>query len=93
MALPAIADGFFVLPIGRRAEFPIRVNETMTEKNVAEVLADVLAEAGVERLCGVAGDSLTGVTDTLRCANCLTKTLSTWRAYSTLRLGRTSAMP
>ena len=49
MAFPAIADDFFVMSIGRRSEFRIRVNETMTKKNVAEVLVDVLVEAGVER--------------------------------------------
>ena len=38
----------------------------MTKKNVAHVLVDVLAEAGVERIYGVAGDSLNGITDTLR---------------------------
>jgi pyruvate dehydrogenase (quinone) len=38
----------------------------MTKKNVAQVLVDVLAEAGVERIYGVAGDSLNGITDTLR---------------------------
>jgi pyruvate dehydrogenase (quinone) len=38
----------------------------MTKKNVAEVLVDVLAEAGVQRIYGVAGDSLNGITDTLR---------------------------
>jgi pyruvate dehydrogenase (quinone) len=38
----------------------------MTKKNVAKVLVDVLVEAGVERIYGVAGDSLNGITDTLR---------------------------
>jgi pyruvate dehydrogenase (quinone) len=38
----------------------------MTKKNVAEVLVDVLVEAGVERIYGVAGDSLNGITDALR---------------------------
>ena len=42
------------------------MNETMTKKNVAEVLVDVLVEAGAERIYGVAGDSLNGITDTLR---------------------------
>lgn len=44
----------------------VLVNETMTKKNVAEVLVDVLADAGVQRIYGVAGDSLNGITDTLR---------------------------
>ncbi len=35
-------------------------------KKVAELLVDVLAEAGIERMYGVAGDSLNGITDSLR---------------------------
>jgi pyruvate dehydrogenase (quinone) len=35
-------------------------------KNVAEVLVDTLLEAGVKRMYGVPGDSLNGITDTLR---------------------------
>jgi pyruvate dehydrogenase (quinone) len=46
--------------------FRISWSENMTKKNVAQVLVDVLAEAGVERIYGVAGDSLNGITDTLR---------------------------
>jgi pyruvate dehydrogenase (quinone) len=42
------------------------VNETMIKKNVAELLVDVLVVAGVQRIYGVAGDSLNGITDTLR---------------------------
>ena len=38
----------------------------MARKNVAEVLVDVLVEAGVARIYGIAGDSLNGITDTLR---------------------------
>ena len=38
----------------------------MAKKKVAEVLVDVLEEAGVERIFGVPGDSLNGITDTLR---------------------------
>lgn len=38
----------------------------MTKRNVAEVLVDVLVNAGVERIYGVAGDSLNGITETLR---------------------------
>ena len=33
---------------------------------VAELLVDVLAEAGVERVYGVPGDSLNGITDSIR---------------------------
>jgi pyruvate dehydrogenase (quinone) len=35
-------------------------------KRVAEVFVDVLAAAGVERIYGVAGDSLNGITDSVR---------------------------
>jgi pyruvate dehydrogenase (quinone) len=35
-------------------------------KRVAELLVDVLAEAGVRRIYGVSGDSLNGITDAIR---------------------------
>src|SRR5215475_10097276 len=35
-------------------------------KNVADLLVDVLAEAGVRRIYGVVGDSLNGITDSIR---------------------------
>ena len=38
----------------------------MTKKNVADVLVDTLAARGVERIYGVAGDSLNGITDAIR---------------------------
>jgi len=38
----------------------------MAKKNVSELLVDVLAEAGVQRIYGVSGDSLNGITDALR---------------------------
>src|ERR1700756_4618464 len=38
----------------------------MVRKTVAELLVDVLAEAGVERVYGVPGDSLNGITDSIR---------------------------
>jgi pyruvate dehydrogenase (quinone) len=38
----------------------------MAKKKVAELLVDVLAEAGVERIYGVSGDSLNGITDSIR---------------------------
>ena len=34
--------------------------------NVAEVLVDTLIANGVERVCGLPGDSLNGVTDAIR---------------------------
>jgi pyruvate dehydrogenase (quinone) len=38
----------------------------MAKKNVADVLVDTLAGAGVERIYGVSGDSLNGITDAVR---------------------------
>src|SRR5258706_15761012 len=35
-------------------------------KNVADLLVDVLADAGVRRMYGVSGDSLNGITDSIR---------------------------
>ena len=35
-------------------------------KKVAELLVDVLSEAGVQRIYGVPGDSLNGITDSIR---------------------------
>ena len=38
----------------------------MTKKRVADLLVDVLAAAGVKRIYGVCGDSLNGITDSIR---------------------------
>src|SRR5216110_934370 len=38
----------------------------MSKKNVAELLVETLLRAGVERIYGVAGDSLNGITDSIR---------------------------
>jgi pyruvate dehydrogenase (quinone) len=38
----------------------------MAKKKVADLLVDVLVEAGVERIYGVSGDSLNGITDSIR---------------------------
>ena len=38
----------------------------MTKKRVADVLVDTLVAAGVERIYGLAGDSLNGITDSIR---------------------------
>jgi len=38
----------------------------MAKKNVAAVLVETLAAAGVERIYGIAGDSLNGITDSIR---------------------------
>jgi len=40
--------------------------ETDMAKRVADLLVDVLAEAGVQRIYGVSGDSLNGITDSIR---------------------------
>src|ERR1700694_1810094 len=41
----------------------------MARKNVAELLVEVLAEAGARRMYGVSGDSLNGITDAIRAKN------------------------
>jgi pyruvate dehydrogenase (quinone) len=38
----------------------------MAKKKVADVLVETLAEAGVERIYGISGDSLNGITDAIR---------------------------
>jgi pyruvate dehydrogenase (quinone) len=38
----------------------------MAQRNVADLLVDTLVAAGVERIYGVAGDSLNGITDAVR---------------------------
>ena len=38
-------------------------------KKVADLLVEVLAEAGVRRIYGVSGDSLNGITDSIRSTN------------------------
>jgi len=44
---------------------PAEESETLAKK-VAELFTDVLAAAGVQRIYGVAGDSLNGITDSVR---------------------------
>jgi TPP-dependent 2-oxoacid decarboxylase len=44
---------------------PAEESEKMAKK-VAELFIEVLAAAGVERIYGVAGDSLNGITDSVR---------------------------
>lgn len=41
----------------------------MARKKVANLLVEVLADAGVRRIYGVAGDSLNGITDSIRAMN------------------------
>jgi pyruvate dehydrogenase (quinone) len=38
----------------------------MAKKKVADLLVDILAEAGVRRIYGLSGDSLNGITDSIR---------------------------
>ena len=38
----------------------------MARKRVADVLVDTLAAAGVKRIYGLVGDSLNGITDSVR---------------------------
>jgi len=44
----------------------LREDVIMARKNVADLLVDVLAETGVPRIYGVSGDSLNGITDSIR---------------------------
>ena len=48
--------------------FVLRRQKNLNEmaKKVAELFVEVLAAAGVERIYGVAGDSLNGITDSVR---------------------------
>ena len=43
----------------------------MASKKVADLVVEVLAEAGVQRIYGVSGDSLNGITDSIRATNSL----------------------
>jgi pyruvate dehydrogenase (quinone) len=52
--------GVLLLPVE-----PAEESETLAKK-VAELFTDVLAAAGVKRIYGVAGDSLNGITDSVR---------------------------
>ena len=40
--------------------------KAMTNKKVADVLVDTLVAAGVKNIYGLAGDSLNGITDSIR---------------------------
>lgn len=53
----------------RRLNFFESDGGTTLAKRVAELFVDVLAAAGVERIYGVAGDSLNGITDSVRKRN------------------------
>jgi pyruvate dehydrogenase (quinone) len=46
--------------------YSLREDVIMARKNVADLLVDVLAETGVPRIYGVSGDSLNGITDSIR---------------------------
>jgi len=61
----------FSQPVGpgaRSIAFPLsrQKNLKTVAKKVAELFLEVLASAGVERIYGVAGDSLNGITDSVR---------------------------
>src|SRR5437899_1709917 len=43
--------------------------KVMTNKRVADMLVDVLVAAGVKNVYGLAGDSLNGITDSIRTRN------------------------
>jgi Thiamine pyrophosphate enzyme, N-terminal TPP binding domain len=59
-----ISDGKLVLAISTL--LPVGSEEPNNGKEVANLVVDVLVEAGVERVYGVAGDSLNGSTDVIR---------------------------
>jgi len=67
--LVALSDGkrIALSPSARYGQEPKKGNG-MTKK-VADLLVDVLAEAGVRRIYGVVGDSLNGITDSIRVKN------------------------
>lgn len=48
------------------AETKRETEAAMAKKTVANLLVDTLVAAGVKRVYGLAGDSLNGITDTLR---------------------------
>src|SRR6267378_4502597 len=57
------------LELGRRdktSSIPSDGSSGMAKKKVADLLVDVLAEAGVQNIYGVSGDSLNGITDSIR---------------------------
>src|SRR5260370_7743973 len=51
---------------GMAHALPLGGGMRMTKAKVADLLVDVLAEAGVRQIYGVAGDSLNGITDAIR---------------------------
>jgi pyruvate dehydrogenase (quinone) len=55
-------------PIGEIAFFLYSLGEdgVMAKKKVADLLVDVLVDAGVRRIYGLSGDSLNGITDSIR---------------------------
>src|SRR5271165_3346503 len=50
----------------RHARWPILTQERTMAKTVSEVFVETLIAAGVQRVYGVVGDSLNGLTDTIR---------------------------
>jgi glyoxylate carboligase len=52
-----------------QSEFPQHTpadEAVMAKKRVADLLVEILAKAGVQRIFGVSGDSLNGITDSIR---------------------------
>src|SRR5882757_9502690 len=45
---------------------PIAGEPILAKRTVADLIADMLADAGVQRIYGIVGDSLNGLTDSLR---------------------------
>src|ERR1700756_3083734 len=53
----------------RYGQKPKKRKVAAMSKKVADLLVDVLADAGVQRIYGVVGDSLNGITDSMRVKN------------------------
>jgi pyruvate dehydrogenase (quinone) len=47
-------------------EHATKAEKNMAKKRVADVLVDTVVSAGVKRVYGLVGDSLNGVTDSIR---------------------------
>src|SRR5712664_1468002 len=60
-ATPLGKGEFFLHSLGSLGK-----DSPMAKKKVADLLVDVLAEAGVRQIYGVSGDSLNGITDSIR---------------------------
>nr|WP_211221460.1 thiamine pyrophosphate-binding protein [Ktedonobacter racemifer] len=65
----------------------------MAKKNVAAVLVETLAAAGGERIYGVPGDSLNGITDSVRTQERLSWVLTRHEEAAAFAAGRKRTSP